>query len=603
MSRRFTQPIKKNYTCRQGRNNVGQADVYIDERMAPVENFKCRTNDLTNVQCSFKKPLFFHPISYRLSFTDNENEVRFVTKIPSTHLIKFPIQTHIARLKQDGKSGYFSKFRVPYSNRPIGEIKFDFYLHANCSFYERDQDYSMKLLEILTPKEVQSLKVRNNLTTHNRAIVTFTIPKEIEKASQHLTFDVRLKLAEDDETKWKKILKPSLEVINSEVLLVVDNIDFANMNYEVVVKIKAKAAADTAEMWSPPRSVTFKTSSKAPESAPISCRNCFNVMDNGNVVVYWMDVPKHYQNADNFSYLMRAWDENEREIISEKTKETSFIIRNDLITKSLSVKLFSENSLGRTANFSKLLIRHPTSKSIEKLLKLRKELIEGEYKISWKLLAKAEIESFTVLWCNQRSELPNQCDGAIRFKNLPANTTEFMMGSDELKAFGVAVNLLVPSYISGFEWAECTASKPNREFKCCSAFNTLNVFLHFKLLLGIGEVHSFWSSVDVERSITIHWKLNCVDEPITKGYNISYCSVDESDLSKCNGSMESEILILNDDEELSQYQIKNLTSYSLYNVTISLMSHTQLGMPKAPISVRTLEGGKKKSIKNNKDEL
>lgn len=101
-----------------------------------------------------------------------------------------------------------------------------------------------------------------------------------------------------------------------------------------------------------------------------------------------------------------------------------------------------------------------------------------------------------------------------------------------------------------------------------------------------------WSSVSVERSITIHWKLNCADDPIVVGYNITYCLLDDKNYDKCSEPSLSEVVILSEDDEMYQYEIANLKSFKLYNISVALMSHTRLGVPKSPITVRTLEGGK-----------
>lgn len=45
------------------------------------------------------------------------------------------------------------------------------------------------------------------------------------------------------------------------------------------------------------------------------------------------------------------------------------------------------------------------------------------------------------------------------------------------------------------------------------------------------------------------------------------------------------------DDKLSQYQIRGLKSYRLYNASIALMSRTHLGVPATPITVRTMEAG------------
>lgn len=99
-----------------------------------------------------------------------------------------------------------------------------------------------------------------------------------------------------------------------------------------------------------------------------------------------------------------------------------------------------------------------------------------------------------------------------------------------------------------------------------------------------------WSSGG-ENEITLMWQLNCVDDPIVKGYNISYCVLDSSNLDVCNEAIMNDVVVLDDDEERSHHVISNLKSYKLYNVSIALMSVTRLGPSTFPITVRTLEAG------------
>lgn len=75
MTRVYARPIKKNFTCKQKWNNVGLSEVIVDERMPPVDDFKCRTKDLSTMLCSFKKPRSFLPIKYRLHFSVNDDMV------------------------------------------------------------------------------------------------------------------------------------------------------------------------------------------------------------------------------------------------------------------------------------------------------------------------------------------------------------------------------------------------------------------------------------------------------------------------------------------------------------------------------------------------
>jgi hypothetical protein len=106
----------------------------------------------------------------------------------------------------------------------------------------------------------------------------------------------------------------------------------------------------------------------------------------------------------------------------------------------------------------------------------------------------------------------------------------------------------------------------------------------------IGQVHSLWSNAATENSITLQWELNCVDEPIVAGYNITYCPVDNVESSEnCSEPLLWSIAMGN---ELRQFQIVNLKSYKLYSIAVALLSYTRHGVYKLPIVVPTLESGK-----------
>lgn len=335
-------------------------------------------------------------------------------------------------------------------------------LNATSAFFSLTEYFDVTLLETLTPHAVEKLKVMNDLTTHNSAFITFALPKELESVSNEMLFDVRLKLTGEAE-KWKKIEHPRIQLKNGEVFLALDNLSYANTDYQLKIRFKSKVAEDSAEMWSPFRDVPFKTKPKWPEMLPKTCANCFNVMDNGNVVVYWMGVPKLFQNADGFKYHVSGSNEHGDEILYEDLNETSMVLTNDVDAQNLTMRLFSMNNEGISEAFSQIDVPILKLQSNKRLLNIRKELINREYKISWSPVEELDIESFIVFWCHQRNELSNQCDDDINFKYVPMNVTEFVMEATMMIQFGVAVNLMDASMVHGFEWAECTASKANGE--------------------------------------------------------------------------------------------------------------------------------------------
>lgn len=365
------------------------------------------------------------------------------------------------RLRQDGQSGYNSNFKVSQAGKNSENTSILITVEANNSFYHLKQEFNYRLLEILTPSAVKDLKVMEDLTTHSSVFVTFVIPKVLENSTQAMIFDTRLILMSGKSSTWRKIENPRLQFKGREGYLVLDNLDYANTDYTMKLRMKSKLAEDVDEMWSPYNEVSFTTSPKLPETLPKTCDNCFNVMDNGNVVIYWMEVPICYQNANNFSYLLRGWNKNEEEIINEMLTQTSMLLQHKLISSGLRIELFSVNSVGVSEKFSQIFI-HPEHLQVKrKFMKIRKEIINSNYKISWKLLEQLNTESFTIVWCKQRNELPNQCDGSIQFTQYPANRTEFYLPADASYQFGIGVNLKNKLMEKGIEWAECTAAKAN----------------------------------------------------------------------------------------------------------------------------------------------
>lgn len=354
--------------------------------------------------------------------------------------------------------------KVPASKKPLNEMAFRFSLHAKNRFYELSQDYEMKLLEILTPEAVEELKIMNRLSNSNSAVMTFSLPKALSIISEEILFDVELKVADGESLVWKKIENPRLEMKEGEGYLVIDHLEYANTLYVMKIKMKSRLADDVNEMWSPFREIAFKTKPALPKAPPETCSNCFNVMDNGNIVVYWKEVSKHHQNADKFSYLARGVDENKSEVLNTgKLKDTSLVLKRDLNVSFLNLQLFSVNNEGITPSFSELFINLQKLQAHKKILKIRKELVDGEYKVSWKQLERVEVESYTVFWCHQRNELPNQCDGSIKFIKVDPDKSVFTLKASESYQFGVAANHKDITNPRGFQWAECTASKPNRE--------------------------------------------------------------------------------------------------------------------------------------------
>jgi hypothetical protein len=96
LSYAYAKATTKNLTCKQNRSNIGEAEVLVDEPIAPVDDFHCRTTNLTTLLCFFKKPTsIMHPIKYKLKYSINGGTVR---KMSLNRLNQFTYRFSIFRL-------------------------------------------------------------------------------------------------------------------------------------------------------------------------------------------------------------------------------------------------------------------------------------------------------------------------------------------------------------------------------------------------------------------------------------------------------------------------------------------------------------------------
>lgn len=405
---------------------------------------------MKHLTCGYKQSSNIIPNSYNLFYSINGNE-KTKKKID---------------LDPDFKGGYKTKPIKINKYDGATEFNFNFTLVAKRMKVPEEhlliEHFHFELLEALMPPPIAHIEVINhNNTSTNGVFVILTLPRELEKISNHLLFHTRLKATEENDSEWMENILSDLQCDDGKVFVPLMKLKYANTDYQFRVRIKSKTSDEKSpKTWSEYREIFFKTTPKQPEKLPHVCRNCFSIMDNGNIFVYWMEVPKFYQNGDNFMYELRIKNEKDHEVERNSLKRASYMIPNSINVSK--VEIFSVNALGRSEHHKTLHISNKNNKSI---LRIKKELFSDfGYKLSWKTRDNLDdIESFTIIWCKQRNELPNQCDSAIRFETISREMTEFYLNtsqSTESFQFGIAVNR-ANNVASGFEWAKCTASRPD----------------------------------------------------------------------------------------------------------------------------------------------
>lgn len=405
---------------------------------------------MKHLTCGFKQSSNIIPNNYNLFYSVNGNE-RTRKKI---------------ELDPDFKGGYRSKAIKINKYEGTSELNFNFTLVAKRMKIPEEEllveSFHFELLEALMPPPIANIEVINqNNTDTNNVVVILTLPRELEKVSNHLMFHIRLKARDENDSEWMENILSDLKSEGDKVFVPLMDLKYANTDYQFKVRTKSKTSNEKVpKVWSEYREKFFKSNPKHPEKLPHVCRNCFSIMDNGNIFVYWMEVPKFYQNGDNFEYELRIKNERDHEVNRINLKRASYMIPTSINVSK--VEIFCVNSIGRSEHHKAL---HITSKNSKSHLRIKKELFSDfGYKLSWKTRDHLnDIESYTVIWCKQRNELPNQCDGPITFETIPHERAQFSLNTSQSSdsfQFGIAVNR-ANNVATGFEWAKCTASRPD----------------------------------------------------------------------------------------------------------------------------------------------
>lgn len=348
-------------------------------------------------------------------------------------------------------------------------------LTSNNTLSFLEEKFNFSILECLTPQIENVNYSKNSISTNSAVLRNFKLPENLKNIYHELIFDFQYRNSSKVENfkQFEKFENYEISIEpsdKSQLIINLNNLSYANFYYEFKIRAKSKTSKNIENRWSNYEFVTIKTKPKAPEMIPKLCDNCFNIMQNGNVMLYWTEVPECFHNADNFVYLIRVWDENNSKLIENSTNKTQYLIKKEFLHRNLRLKLQSSNAEGISLESAEIMMPNLLNISTKNYPKVYKQLIQKDgksfYEITWNF-NKTYNDKFILLWCNQKTDLLNQCDDSIQFINLSMNTTKYIMesrnDSHKIMLFGIAENSKQNRH--GFVWTSCTASNSNGKFK------------------------------------------------------------------------------------------------------------------------------------------
>lgn len=366
----------------------------------------------------------------------------------------FPIE----RVKINNGRRELSSINLTEHNANVTDMSLNFQIFGNNLIEPLEQEFNATILECLTPKKVQNIQIES--ASPHDVQLSFQLSKELNSISNMLLFE--LHLSDEYIERFEKLLNPQLVFHDQKVLLTLNDLKYANSQYELKVRLKSTESPDEEERWSEYMHATFRTKAEQPEMVPDICDNCYNKLDNGDVMLYWTEVEKPLQNGDEFRYVVQVWSGNFLEINTETTKTHFRLAAGSLSdNEPLKVLIYSKNELGISKKFAQIIM--PVKDLASHSLNIRKELFDNVYKVSWGQLNDADITSYTLVWCSQKDERLNQCDDAVEYREFSLNTSTYSVKASKTFQFGFAANSQY--YKSGFQWAKCTTAKSSGKYK------------------------------------------------------------------------------------------------------------------------------------------
>lgn len=108
-------------------------------------------------------------------------------------------------------------------------------------------------------------------------------------------------------------------------------------------------------------------------------------------------------------------------------------------------------------------------------------------------------------------------------------------------------------------------------------------------LTDIGKLSTIWIAKIESTAIQFKWTLECVDQTIVNGYNLSYCPINDPKTVSCKENSERYINITKSDS--LGYTLTDLIPYTTYKTVVSMYSSQRVlpGPPSEPLINTTLE--------------
>ncbi|XP_013785359.1 uncharacterized protein LOC106469414 [Limulus polyphemus] len=382
-----------------------------------------------------------------------------------------------------------------------------------------------------------------------------------------LVYELRYKSRSNNNQMWKMInVGKGSQTYNLTGLI-------PNTVYELSVRCRS-AKADGEEMWSQPAVIVARTNPDVPYFVPNITKGSFEIKKlstSRSITLYWKPVPPEHYNGQDFHYVITykpvfntIW---KREVLEQNVEVTGF--KHTFTDMDLNTvyyfKFQSANREGLSSSMVDITVDKTKNLPIAPVEVTAMSYGNGTYQVNWDYpeRERSVITRFTIYWCPSLQPHPFLCRHPIKWRIVPASSTyvNIQLSDDINYQFAVSADSTENS--SGMKRMSC-------------------IVPYEKALDKVQDVYVY----KIFQGLQVEWRLACsAQKKVVTQYQVEYCKV-KNRLQACINSQS----LTTYNQDTTKMNITNLEPFTLYRVTVQVLSKAGISSLSDPKYERTLAG-------------
>ncbi|KAH8421327.1 hypothetical protein KR009_001950 [Drosophila setifemur] len=518
---------EQDYMCMCGMYVINSSKVYVGTRPLLIQDFKCIAHDFEYMVCNFTEPQNRIITKYNVSFT-TEKDSRYYYPVECNFDAAPVVTCNITdEMYKRFKEWYY--FRVEMFNALGTEVQLEEVNH-----YERS----------VPARPGQNLTVVNR--TESSICLSWEMPRRTTYA-RGLTWLVHV-APQNFNPIQRDYWRNNSSTIKDTLCL--DELPYAGYNYTLALRVRINL---NKSMWSEPLVYNFATEPAPPRRPPNVTYGSFYVYSSETGLrFYWEPLQVQELNGPDFRYVISEYRVNGTQMDPGlvTVESNSALIESWKQNAHHEFLIRSSNSMGMSVNATRMSIGPISNEDfrvrVPKNIRSVYHPTNKSYTLSWETPdVRTELTNYTVFWCVPMPGRLSECEGSIRFAEVPSTRQQYTTATNQLPTLHMAVSANYRTHNTGLRWLICSSDK-------------------------MDDLAKMEPSIDgaSNSTLTVKWSTERVCPVILDGYNLTYCQRSAGRPDNCT----TEVI---HNRYAKQHVIRDLVPYTDYSVKMLMYSESR----------------------------